>query len=109
MTAIREYIKKLPISVRIMIHCIGKVITHPSQLIVYTGNPIAMPDQTPVPWLVSVIVMTAGIVAWCIGEKMSIAGLSEAARAMVYIPLSYMFGKSTGLADAAKIAKKSIK
>ena len=40
------------------------------------------------------------------GEAWGVEGLAEAARAMVYIPLSYMFGKSTGLADAAKFTKK---
>lgn len=109
MSEIKQYIKKMPISLRIMGYCMLKAISNRGQTIVYTGNPIAMAPQPAVPWLISMGVILFGIASWCAGEKWDITGLSEAARAMVYVPLSYMFGKSTGLADAAKAAKQERK
>lgn len=106
MTSIKSYIKKMPLSLRIMGYCMLKSVSASDRIIKYTGNPISMPPQPAVPWLISLIVIFFGIASWCVGEKWDITGLSEAARAMVYIPLSYMFGKSTALADFAKQAKK---
>lgn len=106
-SGVKYYIKRLPTTVRVMGFCIWESMIHPARMIVYTGNPIAMPPQAPVPWVVSIIVLFGGIACWVVGEKWNVSGLAEAARAMVYIPLSYMFGKANGLSDAAKLSKKS--
>lgn len=91
--------KRLRRTFHIMAYCIWCSIRHPGQAVCYTvGNPFTVPPQSPVPWVVSVGVVFMGIASWCIGEKWDISGLAEASRAMVYIPLSYMFGKSSELA-----------
>jgi len=49
-------------------------------------------QQSPVPWYGSVIVIILGIICCCQGAGVPIAGLDEAGRALVYIPLGNLFG-----------------
>ena len=103
---LKQITSKMPLTLRIMGYCMLKSVTSPDRTIKYVGNPISLPPQPAVPWLISMVVIFFGITSWCVGEKWNITGLAEAARAMVYIPLSYMFGKSSGLADGARAARK---
>jgi len=51
-------------------------------------------QQSPVPWYGSVAVIILGIICWVVGAGIPIAGLDEAGRALVYIPLGSLFGMS---------------
>jgi hypothetical protein len=51
-------------------------------------------EQSPIPWWGSVIVMALGIICWVVGAWAQVAGLDEAGRAMVYVPLGNLFGMS---------------
>jgi len=51
-------------------------------------------ENSPVPWWGSVVVIILGIICWVLGAGLEIAGLDEAGRALVYIPLGNLFGMS---------------
>ena len=51
-------------------------------------------QQSPIPWYGSVAVIVLGIVCWCLGHTLPVAGLDEAGRALVYLPLGNLFGMS---------------
>ena len=58
-----------------------------------SDNPGAK-SQSPIPWWGSVVIIVIGITCWCIGECFNIYGLTEAARALVYLPLGALFDRS---------------
>jgi len=58
------------------------------------GNSPEMRRESPIPWWGSVLVIVIGITCWCVGAYLEIAGLDEAGRALVYIPLGSLFGMS---------------
>jgi len=58
------------------------------------GNTPELKEESAMPWWGSVLVIVIGIVCWCIGAYLEIAGLDEAGRALVYIPLGSLFGMS---------------
>jgi hypothetical protein len=51
-------------------------------------------QESPIPWWGSVLVIVIGVVCWCVGAQLDVAGLDEAGRALVYIPLGSLFGMS---------------
>lgn len=51
-------------------------------------------QDSPIPWYGSVIVIILGIICWVLGAQLEIAGLDEAGRALVYVPLGGLFGMS---------------
>jgi len=51
-------------------------------------------EEAPLPWYGSVIVIIIGIICWVLGAGLEIAGLDEAGRALVYVPLGSLFGMS---------------
>lgn len=51
-------------------------------------------EESPLPWYGSVIVIIIGIICWVLGAQLEIAGLDEAGRALVYVPLGSLFGMS---------------
>jgi len=51
-------------------------------------------QESPIPWYGSVGVIILGIICWVVGGIYQIAGLDEAGRALVYIPLGSLFGMS---------------
>ncbi len=58
------------------------------------GNSPEVRNESPIPWWGSVLVIIIGIACWCVGGYLDIAGLDEAGRALVYIPLGSLFGMS---------------
>ncbi len=50
--------------------------------------------ESPIPWWGAVLVIIIGIICWVTSSIYSIAGLNEAARIMVYVPLGSLFGLS---------------
>lgn len=50
--------------------------------------------ESPIPWYGSIIVIILGIICWVLGAQLEIAGLDEAGRALVYVPLGSLFGMS---------------
>ena len=58
------------------------------------GNSPEVRRESPIPWWGSVIVILIGVICWCVGAYLDIAGLDEAGRALVYIPLGSLFGMS---------------
>ena len=59
-----------------------------------SGNSPEIRRESPIPWWGSVLVIIMGISCWCLGAYLDIAGLDEAGRALVYIPLGSLFGMS---------------
>ena len=51
-------------------------------------------QESPIPWWGSLLVIMLGIICWMLGAGLEIAGLDEAGRALVYIPLGSLFGMS---------------
>ena len=49
-------------------------------------------EHSPLPWYGSVIIIIIGIICWVLGAGLEIAGLDEAGRVLVYIPLGNLFG-----------------
>ena len=58
------------------------------------GNSPQTKEMSPIPWWGAVLVIVVGISCWVIGGCLNIAGLDEAGRALVYIPLGSLFGMS---------------
>jgi len=58
------------------------------------GNSPQPREISPVPWWGAVLVIVVGISCWALGGYFNIAGLDEAGRALVYIPLGSLFGMS---------------
>ncbi|MFC1991492.1 hypothetical protein ACFLVC_02020 [Chloroflexota bacterium] len=58
------------------------------------GNSPQPKEMSPIPWWGAVLVIVVGISCWVIGGCLNIAGLDEAGRALVYIPLGSLFGMS---------------
>lgn len=87
--------------VTILAHCIYQSLRHPRTTITQMANPTPI-QQSPIPWWGSVFVLTIGIITWCAGEYYNIDGLSEAARALVYMPLGNIFGMSIQLVHQVK-------
>jgi len=60
-------------------------------------NVVGSPDhrqESPIPWWGSCLVIVAGIAAWIASACLEVAGLDEAGRVLVYIPLGALFGMS---------------
>jgi hypothetical protein len=72
-------------------HCIHQSIRHPRTDIKQVANPRPI-NASPIPWWGSVGILIVGIASWVCATCIGIAGLDEAARAMVYIPLGNIFG-----------------
>ena len=108
--------KTLPLF-HFIVYCVIKAVRHPKTKIVYhycTSCKIRFPaaanecpkcgdrvghsperkENSPVPWWGSVVVIILGIICWVLGAGLEIAGLDEAGRALVYIPLGNLFGMS---------------
>jgi len=58
------------------------------------GNTPEQKQEWPVPWWGAVLIIVIGVVCWVISATFSIAGLDEAGRALVYVPLGSLFGMS---------------
>jgi hypothetical protein len=50
--------------------------------------------ESPIPWWGSVACILIGIGAWIISACLTVPGLDETARALVYLPLGNLFGLS---------------
>jgi len=51
-------------------------------------------QESPIPWWGAILVIIIGIICWILGAGLEIAGMDEAGRALVYIPLGSLFGMS---------------
>ena len=51
-------------------------------------------NESPVPWWAAILCIIIGIGTWIASALLNIAPLSEAAHALVYIPLGSLFGMS---------------
>ena len=51
-------------------------------------------QESPVPWYGAIAVIILGIICWVLGASIPVAGLDEAGRALVYVPLGSLFGMS---------------
>lgn len=51
---------------------------------------------SPIPWYGCILVIVLGIVSLVIGACISIPGLGEVGRALIYIPLGSLFGLTMG-------------
>ena len=49
-------------------------------------------EESPVPWYGTVVFICLGILCWVLGVAIPVAGLDEAGRALVYVPLGSLFG-----------------
>ena len=58
------------------------------------GHSPELRKTSPVPWWGAMLVIIVGIAAWVTGSCLNVAGLDEAGRALVYIPLGSLFGMS---------------
>jgi len=102
---------------RFLIYALSQAVRHPKKPITYLycsecrvrlpGNARECPvcrkkagsspevrSESPIPWWGSVLVIVIGIVCWCVGAQLGVAGLDEAGRALVYIPMGSLFGMS---------------
>jgi hypothetical protein len=102
---------------RFLIYALSQAVRHPKKPITYLYCPdckVRLPanasecpvcrkkaenspevrQESPIPWWGSVLVIVIGIACWCVGAQLDIAGLDEAGRALVYIPLGSLFGMS---------------
>lgn len=98
-----------------MLWAIGRAVRHPGTPLTYcycpgcrmrfritdkrcpgcqdrVGSSPEVRQQSPVPWYCSVAIIVLGIACWCLGAGVPVAGLAEAGRALVYIPLGNMYG-----------------
>jgi len=58
------------------------------------SNSPVIKQESPIPWWGSIAVIMLGIVCWVLGACLDVAGLDEAGRVLVYIPLGSLFGMS---------------
>lgn len=58
------------------------------------GHSPELRKTSPIPWWGSILVIIVGVAAWVAGSTLHVAGLDEAGRALVYIPLGSLFGMS---------------
>lgn len=102
---------------RFLIYALSQAVRHPKKPVTYlycpeckvrlhpnekecpvchkkAGNSPEVRQESPIPWWGSVLVIVIGIVCWCVGGLLDVAGLDEAGRALVYIPLGSLFGMS---------------
>jgi len=102
---------------RFLIYALSQAVRHPKKPITYLycsecrvrlpGNARECPvcrkkagsspevrSESPIPWWGSVLVIVIGIVCWCVGAQLGVAGLDEAGRTLVYIPMGSLFGMS---------------
>ena len=102
---------------RFMLYGIGQALRHPMTPVRYrschdcrinlpfgkaecpvcgqkVGRNPGVKSQSPVPWWGSVVIISIGVICWCVGEGFDIEGLAEAARALVYLPLGALFDRS---------------
>ena len=70
-------------------HCMFQAVRHPRTAILLPNPGVLV---SPIPWWGSLAVICIGIAAWTMGAKCAIGGLDEAGHALVYIPLSHIFG-----------------
>ena len=100
---------------KFLIYCVVKSIRHPRTPITYyycpackirfaysqpqcpkcgdkvTQSPERV-EENPVPWYGTVVFICLGILCWVLGVKIPVAGLDEAGRILVYVPLGSLFG-----------------
>lgn len=109
--------KTLNSAPKFLIYALGQAIRHPNTPITYlycpecrlrlpanekecpvcrkkAGNSPETRRESPIPWWGSVLVILIGVVCWSVSAYLKIAGLDEAGRALVYIPLGSLFGMS---------------
>jgi len=72
----------------------GQALRHPRTPIVLK-NPGTV--VSPIPWWGSLVLIILGIASWVLGVRCAITGLDEAGHALVYLPLSNLFGLTIGL------------
>jgi hypothetical protein len=89
------------IVVTVLFHCAYQSLRHPLTPICQIANPTPI-IQSPIPWWGSIGVILLGICSWISGDVWHITGLTEAARAMVYIPLGNIFGMSLNVAGQVR-------
>jgi len=70
-------------------YCMLHAVRHPRTPIELNNPGVFV---SPIPWWGSIAVICVGITAWTIGAKYAIGGLDEAGHALVYLPLSHLFG-----------------
>ena len=58
------------------------------------GHSPELRKTSPIPWWGSILVIIVGVASWVAGACLNVAGLDEAGRALVYIPLGSLFGMS---------------
>ena len=107
--------KTLPLF-NFILYCAKSAILHPKSRIAYfqcrcgcrfptsltacpkcgdrVGHSPERRETAALPWYGSVLVIIIGIICWVLGAAVPIAGLDEAGRAMVYVPLGSLFGMS---------------
>ena len=109
--------KTLKEAPKFMVYALSKAMRHPRTPVAYSycpeckqyllngemkcpgcgrklGNSPQPREISPVPWWGAVLVIVVGISCWALGGYFNIAGLDEAGRALVYIPLGSLFGMS---------------
>lgn len=103
---------------RFLIYAVFQAVRHPRSRIIYyycgkckirfsaseaecpkcgdklEGNTPERREESVIPWWGAVLVIIIGVVCWVVAGLYSIAGLDEAGRALVYIPLGSLFGMS---------------
>lgn len=84
-------------TIRIGWYCMVHAILHPRTPIILNPRVI-----NPAPWWGCACILVLGIITWIIGAKLEIVGLSEAARAMVYLPLGNIVGMSISANNLSK-------
>jgi len=70
-------------------YCMFQAVRHPRTAIELKNPGVLV---SPIPWWGSLAVICIGIAAWTMGAKCAIGGLDEVGHALVYIPLSHIFG-----------------
>lgn len=90
--------RKIISILRIAVLCLYKSLRYPRSNVMGLSNPRDI-RVSPVPWWGSGIILVVGIIAWVLSARWNIAGLDEAARVMVYIPIGNIFGMSVNLAN----------
>lgn len=102
---------------KFMVYALSKAIRHPATPVSYSycpecrqyllngetvcpgcgrklGNSPQIKEMSPIPWWGAVLVIVVGVTCWVLGGCLDVAGLDEAGRALVYIPLGSLFGMS---------------
>ncbi len=85
--------RDLNIMLHIMWSCALQALRHPRTPICHCSDPIPV-VQSPIPWWAATVILMLGVGTWVVSARLSVPEMGEAARLMVYGPISYMFGMS---------------